>query len=318
MRKGCKRVLFLLGGILGFFVWLGLILGGLENIAVQIKEDRDIFANYQHPKIPVAKNGAKTVSILDAEAFILLDVETNTVLARKKEKERIYPASTTKLVTALTALNIYPLDEIVEVDTKYENGKVMGLKKGEKISIRDLVKALLVHSANDAAFILAKQHQNGIDGFIKEMNGILEKNGLEDSNFVNYDGIHGDNHYSTVYDLAQVARLAIKNETVLETVKIKELTVISKNGTEYLLSSTNELLGVEPEIEGLKTGWTPEAGGCFVGLFNIEGHKLISVVAQSEDRFADSLKLLEWAKENVEWREYENYSEIQDWEIAET
>ncbi|MBU1129982.1 D-alanyl-D-alanine carboxypeptidase, partial [Patescibacteria group bacterium] len=310
--------LFLLGGILGFFVWLGLILGGLENIAVQIKEDRDIFANYQHPKIPVAKNGAKTVSILDAEAFILLDVETNTVLARKKEKERIYPASTTKLVTALTALNIYPLDEIVEVDTKYENGKVMGLKKGEKISIRDLVKALLVHSANDAAFILAKQHQNGIDGFIKEMNGILEKNGLEDSNFVNYDGIHGDNHYSTVYDLAQVARLAIKNETVLETVKIKELTVISKNGTEYLLSSTNELLGVEPEIEGLKTGWTPEAGGCFVGLFNIEGHKLISVVAQSEDRFADSLKLLEWAKENVEWREYENYSEIQDWEIAET
>ena len=318
MRKGRRRVLFLLGGILGFFVWLGLILGGLENIAVQIKEDRDIFANYQHPKIPVAKNGAKTVSILDAEAFILLDVETNTVLARKKEKERIYPASTTKLVTALTALNIYPLDEIVEVDTKYENGKVMGLKKGEKISIRDLVKALLVHSANDAAFILAKQHQNGIDGFIKEMNGILEKNGLEDSNFVNYDGIHGDNHYSTVYDLAQVARLAIKNETVLETVKIKELTVISKNGTEYLLSSTNELLGVEPEIEGLKTGWTPEAGGCFVGLFNIEGHKLISVVAQSEDRFADSLKLLEWAKENVEWREYENYSEIQDWEIAET
>lgn len=304
MRKGRRRVLFVLGGGVGFFVWLYLILGGLENMAVQIKEDKNIFADYQHPKIPVVKNEAKYVSVLEAKAFVLLDVETNTILARKKEKIRIYPASTTKLITALTALNIYPLDEIVEVDVEYENGKVMELKKGEKISIRDLVRALLVHSANDAAFVLARQHQNGIDGFIKEMNGILYKNGLKDSNFINYDGIHGENHYSTVYDLAQVARLAIKNQTVTETVKIKELRVISKNGIEHVLSNTNELLGTVPEIEGLKTGWTPEAGGCFVGLFNIKGHKLISVVAQSEDRFADSLKLLEWAKKNVEWREY--------------
>ncbi|MBU1088763.1 D-alanyl-D-alanine carboxypeptidase [Patescibacteria group bacterium] len=304
MRKKRSRILIFLGGGLGFFLWFNLIVSNLDRRAIQTRKENNVFANYQHPLIPVTKNKTNFTPVLSAKAFILLDTETNTILISKKEKERIYPASTTKLITALTALNIYPLDEIIEIDTEYENGKVMELKVGEKLSIRDLVKALLVHSANDAAFVLAKQHKNGVDGFVKEMNGILKKNGLEDSNFVNYDGIHDENHYSTVYDLAQVARLAIKNKTVTETVKIKELKITSRNGTEHLLLNTNELLETVPEVEGLKTGWTPEAGGCFAGLLNIEGHRLISVVAQSEDRFADTLQLLEWAKKNIEWEEY--------------
>ena len=111
----------------------------------------------------------------------------------------------------------------------------------------------------------------------------------------------------TVYDLSQLGRLALTLPFIVDTVKQKEVNLSDVSGEiKYKLTSTNELLRDVPEVEGLKTGWTPEASGCFIGAVNINGHKLITVVAQSVDRFADTKKLIDWAKDNVIWnyREY--------------
>jgi len=256
--------------------------------------------NYQAPLEP--KTIAVTYPTLLAQNFVLIDVDTNKILFSKNQNDKIYPASLTKLATALTALNIYPLDEIITIPEVYKEGKVMELVTGEKITVRSLVTALLVYSANDSAINLAKHHSDGTVGFIDQMNQLFLKYNLKNTNFSNVDGIHDPNHYSTVYDLSQLARIAIKNKIVSETVKQKNVIVTDVDHQyQHNLVSTNELLGKVPEIEGLKTGWTPEAGGCFIGLININGHYLISVIAQSGDRFKDTETIVTWSKKNIIW-----------------
>jgi D-alanyl-D-alanine carboxypeptidase len=256
---------------------------------------------FKTPDTPVIKFTQNPV--LTTNNYILIDVPTNNIIVSQNIDQKIYPASTTKLATALTALNLYPLDEVVTVSQVYDEGKTMELQLGEKITIKSLVQALLVYSANDSAFTLANHYSGGVSGFVSQMNLLMSKYNLTNTNFINVDGIHGDNHYSTVYDLSQLGRLAIKNQIVRDVVKNKTLTVTDITGNiKHEITSTNELLGVVPEIIGLKTGWTPEAKGCFIGLINIDGHEVISVVADSSDRFQDTKILLNWLKQNVFWQ----------------
>lgn len=260
--------------------------------------------DFKHPAQAVITS--KIRPKLTTNYYILLDNDSNQVILSQNENSRVYPASTTKLATALTALNIYPLEEAITISSEYTDGKVMELKKGEKVTIKTLVAGLLIYSANDAAFNLASHYPEGVTGFVNQMNNLVAKYGLKNTHFVNFDGLHNENHYSTPYDLAQLARLASQNPTLREYVKTKSMNLSDINGQiVHYVTSTNELLGVVPEIEGLKTGWTPEASGCFIGLININGHYLISVVAQSEDRFADTKLLIDWAKNNLTWRTYQ-------------
>jgi len=273
-----------------------------QNTSAYDQTTKDLI-NYQHPLVPTSQKAPPP--LLSAQAYILIDNETDTILLSKNPHQRIYPASTTKLATALTALNIYPLDEQVTINEAYTEGKVMNLVIGERLTVKSLISALLVYSANDSAFTLASHYPNGVSGFIDQMNIMAKKYYLADTHFVNVDGIHNDNHYSSVYDLSKLGRISTRNPFVQETVRKKKLVVTDlDNKYSHQLTSTNELLDVVPEIEGLKTGWTPEAGGCFVGEININGHRLISVVAQSEDRFADTKLLVAWAKQNVAWNNY--------------
>ncbi|HRT39744.1 MAG TPA: D-alanyl-D-alanine carboxypeptidase [Candidatus Woesebacteria bacterium] len=268
---------------------------------IRVKADSKIPIDYQETGRPVVIN-KDHFPILDSPSYILVDAETNTVLAQKNSLIRVFPASTTKLVTALTALNIYPLEEIVTISRVYPEGKTMGLVPGEKMTVLSLVQALLVSSANDAAYNLADHHLNGTAGFVTDMNRLVVRYGLKNTHFVNFDGIHHPNHYSTAFDLAQLARLAIKNPIITEVASQKEITVTDVDRFhQYHLTTTNELLGVIPEIKGLKTGWTPEAGGCFISLIDLNGHQLIGVVTQSQDRFKDTKKLIDWAKNSVIW-----------------
>lgn len=257
--------------------------------------------NFQSPSTPVIK--LVNQPILNSNHYILVDVDTNKILSSKNMDEKIYPASTTKLATAVTALNLYPLDETVTVDEVYSEGKTMELQLGEKITVKSLVQALLVYSANDSAYTLAKHYQGGVSGFVDQMNKLMIKYNLVNTHFVNTNGLHDDNHYSTVYDLSQLGRLAIQNSTVRDVVKNKSLIVTDVTGQiKHEITSTNELLGVVPEVIGLKTGLTPEAKGCFIGLLNINNHLVISVVAQSDDRFQDTKILIDWLKQNVFWQ----------------
>jgi len=286
----------------GLFLGLALILTFLPT-SFRFTKKNDLFT-FKHPPQPVVVN--KNKPQLSTNFYILIDNETNQILVSENENTRIYPASTTKLVTALTALNIYPLEEVVTISKDYVDGKVMELKSGDKVTIKTLVAGLLIHSANDAAFSLASHYPQGITGFVDQMNLLTKKYGLKNTHFVNFDGLHSPDHYSTVYDLSQIARIAIQNSTLRNYVKIKSMELTDIYGQKvYKVLSTNELLGVLPEVEGLKTGWTPEASGSFIALLNIDGHYLISVVAQSEDRFNDTKILLNWAKENLTWRMYQ-------------
>ena len=267
-----------------------------------IVKSKEVFAlvNTELPLAPKVKT--EVYPYLQAQNYTVIDVLTNKTIFFKNLHERIYPASITKLVTAITALNIYPLDEEIIVSESYTEGKIMELQIGEKISAKSLVQSLLVYSANDAAFNLASHHQNGVAGFIKEMNTMITKYNIKNTHFVNFDGIHNPDHFSTVYDLSQIGRLAIKNPIILDIVKNKNIIVTDISGTiKHDLLSTNELIEKVPEIEGLKTGWTPEAGGCFIALFTVNGRQFISVVAQSPDRFADTQKIVNWVKANLYW-----------------
>lgn len=257
-------------------------------------------SSYIPPPQPISKNNISPQT--NAESYIIIDNATNKILASKNPQQKIYPASTTKLATAITALNLYPMDEVITITQPYNQGKVVGFQVGEKITIKSLVTALLVYSGNDAAFNLASHHPRDIAGFITDMNQLMTKFNLKNTSFINYDGLHSPDHYSTVYDLSQLGRIALKNPIIVDVVKNKKNEITDVSGQiKHELISTNELLDKIPEIEGLKTGWTPEAGGCFVGLLNINGHKLISVVAQSDDRFGDTQRILEWAKQNITW-----------------
>ena len=272
-------------------------------LSFRFTKTSDIFS-FKHPPVPVV--ASKNKPKLSTNYYILLDNDSNKIIISQNENGRIYPASTTKLATALTALNIYPLEEVITIPTDYTDGKVMELKTDEKVTVKTLVAGLLIYSANDAAFNLASHYPGGVNGFISQMNNLVTKYGLKNTHFVNFDGLHDPNHYSTPYDLAQLARLASQNSTLRQYVKTKSMDLSDINGQiVHHVTSTNELLGVVPEIEGLKTGWTPEASGSFIGLINVNGHYLISVVAQSEDRFTDTKLLIDWAKNNITWRTYQ-------------
>lgn len=285
----------------GLFLGLALILTFLPS-SFRFTKKNDLFV-FKHPPQPVVNT--KNKPQISTNFYILIDNETNQILVSQNENTRIYPASTTKLATALTALNIYPLEEVVTISKDYIDGKVMELKAGDRVTIKTLVAGLLIHSANDAAFSLASHYPDGVTGFVNQMNLLMKKYSLNNTHFINFDGLHGPDHYSTPYDLSQLGRLAIQNSTLRQFVKIKSMDLTDIYGQKiYKVLNTNELLGVIPEVEGLKTGWTPEASGSFIALLNLDGHYLISVVAQSEDRFNDTKILLDWARSNLTWRMY--------------
>ncbi|MCL4384501.1 serine hydrolase [Patescibacteria group bacterium] len=274
----------------------------LVNIPPAIKGN-PLLDNFQHPPVPVVK--AADLPALQASSYIVLDKTTNAIIIAKNPHSRIYPASTTKLATVLTALNTFPLDKVITIKDPYKDGQIMKLEPGEKITVRSLVSALLIYSANDSAHALADHFAGGEPAFVTAMNSLMAKYNLTDTHFVDVDGMHQPDHYSTVYDLGQLGRLAAKNPIVRETVKIPKLTVTDLSGNiSHPLTTTDELLGVVPEIEGLKTGWTPEAGGCFIGLVNINNHELVTVVAASADRFGDTKLLIDWLKNNLSYHDY--------------
>jgi D-alanyl-D-alanine carboxypeptidase len=195
----------------GLFLGLAIILT-LLPISFSYTKSSDIFT-FKHPPQPVVIS--KNKPQLSTNYYILLDNDTNQIIISQNENSRIYPASTTKLATALTALNIYPLQEVVTISKDYVDGKVMELKADDKVTIKTLVAGLLIHSANDAAFSLASHYPGGISGFVDQMNILVKKYGLNNTHFINFDGLHSPDHFSTPYDLSQLARLAFQNSTLL-------------------------------------------------------------------------------------------------------
>lgn len=220
----------------------------------------------------------------------------------KKNKRKDQWHQQLKLWPGLIVLENSNLEETVEVSAKAAGtgGSRLGLKKGAKITIRDLLYGLLLCSGNDAAVALAQAVGGSIEGFAQMMNNKAKELGLENTQFVTPHGLDADGHFTTAYELAILTNYALQNETFAKIVKTKNYTV-TINGYPKTISNTNELLGYLNGVYGVKTGFTNGANRCLVTAAKREDLDIICVVLGADtkkDRTKDSVKLIEYAFEN--------------------
>jgi D-alanyl-D-alanine carboxypeptidase (penicillin-binding protein 5/6) len=268
--------------------------------------------------VPVNSFALTKTPKIEAASGVIIDSKTGLVIFDKNKDEKLEPASTTKVMTALLALENLDLKQIVTIDeeTSFTEGSRIYLLEGEKITVEDLLYALLLESANDSAVALAKAVSGSTREFAKLMNDRAKEIGANNTNFVNPNGLHVGGHYTTAYDLALIAQEAMRNTEFRMFISTYKHTIseTNKQPVRYLYN-TNRLIYDEKTIVdadgvlrpakydgaiGIKTGFTTEAGGCLVSGAERDGSEFIAVVLKSTDsgRFGDSIALLDYAFAN--------------------
>ena len=254
---------------------------------------------------------------INSEAVILIENTTGKTLYEKNSEQKMYPASTTKILTAIIVIENSNLDDIVTVSQTAISNIPSGyssayLNAGEEISVDNLLKVLLIHSANDAANVLAEHVSGSIDQFVNLMNEKAQELGCANTHFVTTNGIHDDNHYTTARDLSIIARYCMKNPIFREYVSTPRCTIPATNKSqERTYKNTNDLINISsayyyPGCIGVKTGYTSEAKNCLISACNKNGLQLIAVVLGSGSvngksaRYLDSKTLYDYG--------YSNYS----------
>ena len=241
-------------------------------------------------------------SAINSRSCIIYDRNSHMVLYSKNENKTVKMASTTKIMTSLIIIENCDLSETVEVSKKSAStgGSRLGLKTGDKITIKDLLYGLMLCSGNDAAIALAEYAGEDVTGFVRLMNDKANQLGLKDTHYESPHGLDSDNHYTTAYELAVLTDYALKNKTFLQIVGTKNYT-ITINGYSKNISNTNELLGNLTGVYGVKTGFTNGANRCLVTACKRNNMDIICVVLGADTkrfRTQDSIKLIEYAFKN--------------------
>ncbi|MEX2237451.1 MAG: D-alanyl-D-alanine carboxypeptidase family protein [Dehalococcoidia bacterium] len=248
-------------------------------------------------------NGAATPE-LNAAAWAVYDASSETFLAGDQANDQWYPASLTKIATALVALDLLDdMDEIVtaEVDwTDEPRSARLGIGPGSRITIGDLFIGMLTVSGNDAAEQLAIEAAGSEADFVDLMNERAEELGLENTHFENAHGIDYEGHLSTAHDLALLAAEAMENEFFREIVGAPYNTV-DVDGERWDVGNTNGLLSYYDGATGIKTGTTAGSGMSLAASAMRDGHEVIAIVLGSRDRVGESAQLLDWAFTNHGW-----------------
>lgn len=256
----------------------------LKHILIMIL----IIINFLYTQVSAVDSNINTPNI-SAEAAILIDASSGTVLFSKNAQEKMYPASTTKILTAIIAIEKCDLNDVVTVHNSAIKTIPAGyssayLSDGEEITVNDLLKVFLVHSANDAGNVLAEYISGSVNDFASVMNEKLAEIGCQHSHFLNPSGIHNDNHYTTAEDLAKLARYCMKNSTFRTIVSMKSCTIDKTNKSDVRkYKNTNDLLNPSSkyyisDCVGIKTGYTSQAKNCLISAFTKDNLNLISVV----------------------------------------
>lgn len=250
-------------------------------------------------------------SSINSRSCIVYDRNSHMTLYGKNEKKQVKMASTTKIMTSLIIIENCDLSETIEVSKKAAGtgGSRLGLKIGDKITIKDLLYGLMLCSGNDAAVALAEHAGGDIQGFAELMNKKASELGLANTHYESPHGLDSDGHYTTAYELAILTDYALKNETFSKIVGTKNYTV-TINGYPKNLSNTNELLGNLNGVYGVKTGFTNGANRCLVTACKRDSMDIICVVLGADTknfRTQDSIKLIEYAFKNFT---YANANEI--------
>lgn len=240
---------------------------------------------------------ANDIPTLSAHSAVLMDADTTDLLYACNEKERRPMASTTKIMTALVVIETLPLDRIVTVspDAVGVEGSSVYLRAGEKVSVENLLYAVLLQSANDAAAALAIETAGSIAQFAVMMNDRAAELGLQDTAFTNPHGLDEEGHYTTAYDLALLTSSALRNETFAAMVSTHRRIISLHDGeSSCVLINHNRLLRQYEGCIGVKTGYTKVSGRCLVSAARRDGLTLICVTLSAPDDWRDHTRLLDF------------------------
>jgi D-alanyl-D-alanine carboxypeptidase (penicillin-binding protein 5/6) len=253
--------------------------------------------------LPLAAHATERVNppdrpVVKAAALYLVELESGRVLIEQNATRRLPPASLTKIMTALVALDAAPLQEVVKIDRHaVVHHSSYHFRAGEQFLLRDLLTAMLVASANDACEAIA-WHIGGDDRrFVAMMNERAGKLGLKSTHFANPCGFDAPEHYSTAADLAKLTERALQEPIFSMMVRTLVRNISTVNGTrQMVLRSTNELL-VDPDVNGVKTGYTSKAGRCLIASMFKDGHRLLLVGLNLMDQWEQASRLLRYGHE---------------------
>lgn len=258
---------------------------------------------------------------ISADAAILIDSSSEKVLYSKNENQKMYPASTTKILTAILTIENCKLNDVVTVPyeaiSSITSGySVAALQAGEQLTVEQLLQVMLVHSANDAANVLAFHVSGSIENFAELMNNKVSELGLTNTHFTNPSGMHDENHYTTAYDLAIIMKYCMKNDTFRSLSSLKYCTIPATNKYDVrVFNTTNELLIYDNRdvssnyyykyaIAG-KTGYTTQAKNCLVSVAKKENLELICVVLSAgiypnnvSAKFVDTKSIFDYGYNN--------------------
>ncbi|MBQ6840643.1 MAG: D-alanyl-D-alanine carboxypeptidase [Bacilli bacterium] len=239
-----------------------------------------------------------------AKSAILIDQNTGTVLYKKNENERLPMASMTKVMSLLLIMEkiddgTISYEDTVEISAEAASmgGSQIFLQVGDKYKVKELLKSVAMASANDAVVALAEKTYGSKESFIEAMNKRAKDLGLKNTNFVNVHGLDDENHYSSAYDMAMMAKELLKYEDIISFTSVYEEYLQKPDGSQIWLVNTNKLVRFYEGVDGLKTGYTKEAGYCLTATGKRNNLRLISVVMGEESiemRSQDTVKLLNY------------------------
>ena len=258
---------------------------------------------------------------ISSNSAILIDNNTNKILYSKNENKKMYPASTTKILTAIITLENSNLNDVVtasydSIMSIPEGYSTANIEIGEQLNVEQLLQLLLVHSANDAANILAEYVGGSINSFVSMMNTKANELNMQNTHFTNTYGKHDENHYTTAKDLSTLMKYCIKNEKFRKIAGSASCAIPSTNKSQnrtYI--STNELLipnnkNYYKYLTSGKTGYTSQAGECLVSSAYKDNLELICVVLGSSNRFEDTKSLYEYGYSNYSFKTIANKNDI--------
>lgn len=246
---------------------------------------------------------------VSARSAVVIDLHSGKILYEKKSDERVPIASLTKLMTGAIITEEETPNTLVQVSAYASEieGSTIALNAEETLTVKELIKGMMIVSGNDAAMALAEYNAGNEENFVKKMNQKAKKIGLKNTHFSNPVGFDEPENYSTAREIGLLSMFALQNPLIRETATISRETIESEEGIEHEYVTTNKLLeegsGIEGiTIEGLKTGRTPEAGECLVTLAKFKKNKeLLTVVLGSQDRFQDTKDLIHWVHQSYTW-----------------
>ena len=269
----------------------------LLNFSTVCADDVDNEGEFENT-VEVTASSVTALPKTNSRRYIVYDRISKSMIIGKNEDVKSAMASTTKIMTSIVILEKADLDEMVTVSAKAggTGGSRLGLKRGDKASVRDLLYGLMLRSGNDAAVALAEHVGGSVKGFAELMNEKASELGLTNTHFVTPHGLDDANHYTTALELAKLTDYAMDNETFAKIVGTKSTTIYINNQSRQI-NNTNELLGVLNGVVGVKTGFTNNAGRCLVTETKRNNMDIITIVLGADtkkDRTKDSVNLIEY------------------------